>query len=114
MRPTLFAGLDNTARIAQEEISGPVLTVIGYDDDADAIRIASDSDYGLGGSVWSTDDDRAMAVARGVQTGTIGINGYIPDIGAPFGGVKQSGYGKEFGAEGLAAYQQVKSIYHFA
>jgi acyl-CoA reductase-like NAD-dependent aldehyde dehydrogenase len=114
VRPTLFADLDNTSRVAREEIFGPVLTVIGYDDDSDAVRIASDSDYGLGGSVWSTDDDRAMAVARAVQTGTIGINGYIPDIGAPFGGVKQSGYGKEFGAEGLAAYQQVKSIYHFA
>lgn len=114
VKPTLFAGLDNTARIAQEEIFGPVLTVIGYDDDADAVRIASDSNYGLGGSVWSSDEDRAMTVARAVQTGTIGINGYIPDIGAPFGGVKQSGYGKEFGAEGLAAYQQVKSIYHFA
>ncbi len=114
VRPTLFAGLDNTARIAQEEIFGPVLTVIGYEDDADAVRIASESDYGLGGSVWSSDNERALAVARGVQTGTIGINGYIPDVGAPFGGVKQSGYGKEFGAEGLAAYQQVKSIYHFA
>lgn len=113
VRPTLFAGLDNSARVAREEIFGPVLTVIPFDDDADAIRIASESDYGLGGSVWSTDDDRALAVARGVQTGTIGINGYIPDIGAPFGGVKQSGYGKEFGAEGLAAYQQLKSIYHF-
>ena len=114
VRPTLFAGLDNTARIAREEIFGPVLTVIGYEDDADAVRIASESEYGLGGSVWSTDDARALTVARGVQTGTIGINGYIPDIGAPFGGVKQSGYGKEFGAEGLAAYQQVKSIYHVA
>ncbi|WP_395638664.1 aldehyde dehydrogenase [Pseudolysinimonas sp.] len=114
VRPTLFADVDNTARIAQEEIFGPVLTVIGYDDDADAIRIASDSEYGLGGSVWSADPDRAMGVARAVETGTIGINGYIPELSAPFGGVKQSGYGKEFGAEGLAAYQQVKSIYHFA
>ena len=114
VRPTLFADLDNTARVAQEEIFGPVLTVIGYDDDADAVRIASDSDYGLGGSVWSSDPERALGVARAVETGTIGINGYIPELSAPFGGVKQSGYGKEFGAEGLAAYQQVKSIYHFA
>ena len=114
VRPTLFADLDNTARVAREEIFGPVLTVIGYDDDADAVRIASDSDYGLGGSVWSSDPERALRVARAVETGTIGINGYIPELSAPFGGVKQSGYGKEFGAEGLAAYQQVKSIYHFA
>ncbi|MEC3853901.1 aldehyde dehydrogenase [Paenarthrobacter ureafaciens] len=114
VRPTLFADVDNTARIAQEEIFGPVLTVIGYDDDADAIRMASDSDYGLGGSVWSSDEERALTVARAVETGTIGINGYIPELSAPFGGIKQSGYGKEFGAEGLTAYQQVKSIYHFA
>lgn len=113
VRPTLFADVDNSSRIAQEEIFGPVLSVIPYDDDADAIRIANDSQYGLGGSVWSSDEDRALHVARSVESGTIGINGYLPDLGAPFGGVKQSGYGKEFGAEGLAAYQQLKSIYRF-
>lgn len=114
VRPTLFADVDNSARISQEEIFGPVLTVIGYSDDADAVRMANDSQYGLGGSIWSSDPERALDVARAVETGTIGINGYIPELSAPFGGVKQSGYGKEFGAEGLAAYQQVKSIYHFA
>lgn len=113
VRPTLFAGVGNDARIAREEIFGPVLTVIGYDDDAEAVRIANDSDYGLGGTVWSSDPDRALAVADAVQTGTIGINGYLPDPVAPFGGVKSSGIGKEFGPEGLAAYQLVKSIYQF-
>jgi aldehyde dehydrogenase (NAD+) len=113
VRPTLFADVENSARVAQEEIFGPVLTVIGYHDDAEAAQIASDSQYGLGGTVWSSNPERAMGVARAVETGTIGINGYIPDLGAPFGGVKGSGYGKEWGPEGLAAYQQLKSIYHF-
>jgi acyl-CoA reductase-like NAD-dependent aldehyde dehydrogenase len=113
VRPTLFADLDNNATIAREEIFGPVLTVIGYDDDAEAIRIANDSDYGLGGTVWSSDPDRALTVAAAVHTGTIGINGYLPDPSAPFGGVKASGLGKEFGPEGLANYQNLKSIYQF-
>jgi acyl-CoA reductase-like NAD-dependent aldehyde dehydrogenase len=113
VRPTLFAGVDNDATIAREEIFGPVLTVIGYDDDAEAVRIANDSDYGLGGTVWSSDPDRALAVAAAVHTGSIGINGYLPDPSAPFGGVKASGLGKEFGPEGLANYQNLKSIYQF-
>ncbi|MEC3853912.1 aldehyde dehydrogenase [Paenarthrobacter ureafaciens] len=114
VRPTLFANVDNTSRIAQEEIFGPVLTVIPFDSDEDAARIASQSQYGLAGSVWSAANDRALRVARAVQTGSVGINGYLPDLGAPFGGIKQSGYGKEFGIEGLTNYQQLKSIYHFA
>lgn len=111
VRPTLFAGVGNDARIAQEEIFGPVLTVIRYTDDDEAVAIANESEYGLGGTVWSTDIDRATAVAGRVQTGTIGINGYIPDPNAPFGGIKASGIGREFGPEGLAGYQTVKSIY---
>jgi acyl-CoA reductase-like NAD-dependent aldehyde dehydrogenase len=114
VQPTLFADLDNSAVVAREEIFGPVLCVIPYGDDAEAIRIANDSDYGLGGTVWSSDPDRATAIASAVRTGTIGINGYIPDPSAPFGGVKASGIGREFGPEGLAAYQQLKSIYRFA
>lgn len=114
VRPTLFADLDNNATVAREEIFGPVLSVISYADDAEAVRIANDSDYGLGGTVWSSDPNRAMGVASAVHTGTIGINGYIPDPSAPFGGVKASGIGREFGPEGLAAYQQLKSIYQFA
>lgn len=111
VRPTVFADVDNNATVAREEVFGPVLSIIAYDSDADAIAIANDSDYGLGGTVWSTDEDRATSVAAAMQTGTVGINGYIPDPGAPFGGIKRSGIGREFGAEGLAAYQQLKSIY---
>jgi aldehyde dehydrogenase (NAD+) len=110
--PTVFADVNNTDRIAREEIFGPVLTVIAYDSETEAIDIANDSEFGLGGSVWSTDSDRATEVARQVATGTIGVNGYQLDIAAPFGGVKGSGIGRELGPEGLAAYQHLKTIYH--
>ena len=109
--PTVFADVDNSARIAQEEIFGPVLAVIPYDSDREAIDIANDSEFGLGGTVWSTDVDRATDVARAVHTGTIGVNDYQMDMQAPFGGVKASGIGRELGPEGLAAYQTLKSIY---
>ncbi|WP_339153665.1 aldehyde dehydrogenase [Actinomadura luteofluorescens] len=109
--PTVFADVDNDAAISREEIFGPVLTIIPYRDDEDAVRIANDSDYGLGGTVWSTDTDRALRLARRVRTGTIGINRYMPDPAAPFGGVKASGIGRELGPEGMAGYQQLKSVY---
>ena len=111
VEPTIFANVTNEATIAREEIFGPVLSVIPYKDEADAIRIANDSIYGLGGSVWSKDATRARAVAAQVQTGTIGINGYVPSIGSPFGGVKASGLGRELGPEALGGYQQMKSTY---
>jgi len=111
VQPTIFADVDNRATIAREEIFGPVLSVIPYDDVDDAIRIANDSEYGLGGSVWTSDPERGKAVARRVRTGTIGINRYLPDPGAPFGGVKASGIGRELGPEAIGAYQQFKSIY---
>ena len=111
VEPTLFADVDNHATIAQEEIFGPVLSVIPYDSDADAVRIANDSEFGLGGSVWSRDAERALGVARKVNSGTIGVNGYMPSLGSPFGGVKASGMGREFGPEAIGAYQQFKSIY---
>ncbi|WP_068273168.1 aldehyde dehydrogenase [Aldersonia kunmingensis] len=111
VQPTVFADVDNKVTIAREEIFGPVLSVIAYDGDDDAVAIANDSDFGLGGTVWSSDPDRARAVASRVKTGTIGINRYIPDPIAPFGGIKQSGMGRELGPEGLAAYQNIKSIY---
>ncbi len=111
VEPTLFAEVDNAATIAQEEIFGPVLSVISYKNDAEAVQIANDSDYGLGGSVWSADSERAMRIANQVQSGTVGINGYMPSLGAPFGGVKASGLGREFGPETVGAYQQLKSIY---
>jgi aldehyde dehydrogenase (NAD+) len=107
----VVADVDNASRIAQEEIFGPVLAVIPYDTDDEAIDIANDSEFGLGGTVWSTDTDRATNVARAVHTGTIGVNDYALDIEAPFGGVKASGMGRELGPEGLAAYQTLKSIY---
>ncbi|GAY17031.1 aldehyde dehydrogenase [Mycobacterium sp. shizuoka-1] len=109
--PTVFADVTNDDPIAREEIFGPVLTVIGYDDDDEAVRIANDNDYGLGGSVWTTDPHRGLALARRVRSGTMGINHYMPDPTAPFGGVKASGLGRELGPEGMAAYLELKSIY---
>jgi betaine-aldehyde dehydrogenase len=96
--------------IAQEEIFGPVLSLIPYDDDADAVAIANDSDYGLSGSVWSADLDRAVDIARQVRTGTYQINMLAMDFSSPFGGFKHSGLGRELGPEGLAAYLESKSI----
>ncbi|MEV0404414.1 aldehyde dehydrogenase [Actinoallomurus sp. NPDC050550] len=111
VEPTVFADVDNRATIAQEEIFGPVLTITPYTDVDEAVAIANDSDYGLGGSVWTSDPDRGVAVAARVRTGTIGVNGYLPEPVAPFGGVKDSGIGRELGPEGLTAYQQFKSVY---
>lgn len=111
VRPTLFAGADNAMRIAREEIFGPVLTVIGYRDEDEAVAIANDSDYGLAGSVWTADTDRGVRIAERVQTGTFGVNqGYTMDPFAPFGGIKDSGYGRELGREGLESYLETKSI----
>ena len=112
LEPTVFAGLDNSAAVARQEIFGPVLTLIPYDGVDQAIAIANDSDYGLGGSVWTADEARGLDVARRVRTGTIGVNTYLPDPSSPFGGYKQSGIGRELGPDAIAAYQQQKSIYH--
>lgn len=109
--PTVFADVDNGATIAREEIFGPVLSIIRYQDEEDAVRIANASEYGLGGSVWSTDRERAVGLARRIASGSVGINGYLPDLNAPFGGVKASGLGREMGPEALASYQTYKSIY---
>jgi acyl-CoA reductase-like NAD-dependent aldehyde dehydrogenase len=109
--PTLFSDADNTMRIAREEIFGPVLTVIPYADEDEALRIANDSDYGLAGSVWTDDIDRGIGIAERVRTGTFGVNqGYPMDPFAPFGGVKGSGYGRELGREGIDGYTDTKSI----
>jgi aldehyde dehydrogenase (NAD+) len=111
VEPTVFADVENDATIAQEEIFGPVLSVISYRDIDDAVRIANASDYGLGGSVWTADPARGEGIAARIQTGTIGVNSYTPDPAAPFGGVKDSGLGRELGPEGLTAYQALKSTY---
>ncbi len=108
--PTVFAEVDNSMRIAREEIFGPVLTVIPYADDDDAIRIANDSDYGLAGTVWTSDAERGMGIACRVRTGSYGVNMYMIDTCAPFGGYKASGIGRELGPEGLAGYLEHKSI----
>ena len=111
VEPTVFAGIDNSATIAREEVFGPVLTVLRYDDVDDAIALANDSSYGLGGTVWTSDPDRGVDVARRVETGSFGVNYFNLDWGSPFGGVKASGIGRELGPEGLAAYQNLKSIF---
>jgi len=110
VKPTVFSGVDNSMRIAQEEIFGPVLAVIPYDDADDAVRIANDSEYGLAGSVWTGDIDQGLDIARRVRTGTYGVNQYTMDFVAPFGGYKGSGIGREFGVEGLSHYVELKSI----
>ncbi|MGK5114605.1 aldehyde dehydrogenase [Geodermatophilus sp. CPCC 205506] len=112
LEPTVFADVQNHDTIAREEIFGPVLAVIPYDSEQDAIAMANDSDFGLGGSVWSRDTQRAIEVARRVRSGGLGINSYSHDIGSPFGGIKASGLGREQGPEGLAAYQTTKTIYN--
>ncbi len=111
VEPTLFVDVDPRSTIAQEEIFGPVLCVIPYSDDEDAVRIANDSRYGLSGAVASASLERAMAVARRIRTGTVGVNGgmwFAPD--SPFGGYKQSGIGREHGVEGFEEYLQTKTI----
>ncbi|MFI5612750.1 aldehyde dehydrogenase [Amycolatopsis sp. NPDC051903] len=108
--PTVFADVDNSMRIAQEEIFGPVLVVIAYDDEDDAVRIANDSEYGLSGGVWSTDEAHALAVARRIRTGTVTINGAPIGFDGPFGGFKASGIGREYGAAGLLQYTESKTV----
>jgi acyl-CoA reductase-like NAD-dependent aldehyde dehydrogenase len=111
VQPTVFADVDNNHTIAQEEIFGPVLSVIPYRDEDEAVAIANDSDYGLGGSVWTADPDRGAAVARRVRTGTIGVNAYVNDPSVPFGGIKASGMGRELGPEALGVFQVLKPVY---
>jgi aldehyde dehydrogenase (NAD+) len=111
VEPTLFADVDNKMTIAQEEIFGPVLVVIPFEDDEDAIRIANDSIYGLSGSVVSATLDRAMHVARSVRTGSMNVNGaFFFSANAPFGGYKQSGIGRENGVVGFEEYLETKTI----
>ena len=110
VEPTVFTDVDNKMTIAQEEIFGPVVAVIPFDDVEDAIRIANDSEYGLSGSVWSADAGKALDIAKQIRTGTISINGFTLDFSCPFGGFKSSGMGRELGPEGLEAYLESKTI----
>ena len=107
----MFVDVDNSMTIAQEEIFGPVLVVIPFDDDDDAVRIANDSAYGLGGAIYSGSLERAMAVAARVRTGTLNVNGgmaYGADV--PFGGFKQSGVGRQNGTAGFDQYLETTSL----
>ncbi|GHF19882.1 aldehyde dehydrogenase family protein [Streptomyces morookaense] len=110
VRPTVFADVTPQMTIAQEEIFGPVLSLLAYETEDEAAAIANDSVYGLGGAVWAADQDKAVAFARRMQTGQVDINGGGFNILAPFGGYKQSGVGRELGAHGLAEYLQTKSL----
>lgn len=110
VRPTLFTEATNNMLIAREEIFGPVLTILTYRDEDDAVRIANDSDYGLAGSVWTADTTHGLEVAARVRAGTYGINMYTLDTSAPFGGFKQSGIGREFGREGLDEYVELQTV----
>lgn len=109
VEPTVFADVDPAAKIAQEEVFGPVLTVHTYDTEAEAIAIANNSEYGLNGSVFSADAEHALAVARRIRTGTVEVNGKGVGFHAPIGGFKNSGIGREAGPEGFDAYVEIKS-----
>ena len=110
VNPALLTGVQNSMRVAQEEIFGPVVALIPYDDVDEAVAISNDSIYGLSGSVWSADRDRALGVARRIRTGMVSLNGAPQAFGTPFGGYKQSGIGREMGPEGLANFRELKSI----
>jgi aldehyde dehydrogenase (NAD+) len=110
VRPTVFSNVSNDMTIAREEIFGPVLSILPYTDEEDAVRIANDSNYGLAGGVWSADSQRAKKVARRIRTGQIEVNGGAFNPNAPFGGYKQSGYGREYGPHGFEEFLEIKSM----
>ena len=110
VRPTVLAVTDSSARIAQEEVFGPVLTVLAHDGDDDAVRIANNSEYGLSGAVWAADPERAIGLARRIRTGQVDICGGRFNPLAPFGGINKSGYGREFGRYGIEEFLRTKSL----
>lgn len=111
IEPTLLDGVNNSMRVAQEEIFGPVISVITYQDIDEAVQLANDSQYGLSGSIYTADPERGYELARRIRTGTMTVNGAIFDTTVPFGGYKRSGVGREGGPEGLAAFTETKSIH---
>jgi acyl-CoA reductase-like NAD-dependent aldehyde dehydrogenase len=110
VQPTVFSEVTPEMTIAQEEIFGPVLVIMPYDEEEDAVRIANDSVYGLAGGVWSADEERAKRVALRIRTGQVEINGGAFNPLAPFGGYKQSGHGRELGRHGLEEFLEVKAL----
>ena len=110
VRPTVFAHVKPEMKLAREEVFGPVLAILAYEDEDEGVRLANDSIYGLAGGVWSGDPERALRVARRIRAGQIDLNGANFNPVAPFGGYKQSGNGREFGVWGLREYLEVKSI----
>jgi len=111
VEPTIFANVDSDMTIAKEEIFGPDVSVMPYEDEEDAIRIANNSTYGLSGAVFTKDTEEGVALARRIRTGNLTINGLKLDNAVPFGGFKESGIGRVGGPEGLEAYQEIKSVY---
>jgi aldehyde dehydrogenase (NAD+) len=110
VRPTVFADVTPDMTIAQEEIFGPVLSVIGYSSEQEAVAIANGTPYGLAAAVWSADQDHAVAVARQLRAGQVEVNGGAFNVAAPFGGFGQSGYGRELGVHGLEEFLEVKAL----
>ena len=110
VKPTVFTGVEQNMRIAQEEVFGPVLSIISYENEKEAIEIANNSSYGLSGAVWSSDNDHAVKVAKQIRTGQVEVNGGMFNPTAPFGGYKKSGYGRELGKYGLEDFLEIKSM----
>jgi aldehyde dehydrogenase (NAD+) len=111
VEPTIFTNVDSEMTIAKEEVFGPVVSVMPYEDEEDAIRIANNSTYGLSGAVFTKDTEKGIALARRIRTGNVSVNGLQLDNAVPFGGYKESGIGRVGGPEGLEAYQEIKSVY---